>query len=335
MKLSALITATLLVAGCIAPARRESPVHENTQRIPADSAGDRRPLSSGRAKRPTSPLPTQPAALPVAQWTGERFVLLEILPAFRANGHHLYASINLDTETSPDTDIAHSSNRLRHDLFAGRHALVEAVAPLDNGEYLLTFRLDTLNLFAYAATRGETVEGIARSLDLDAARRQWVGKTIYSKRRIIDRYDAKTGAFANTKVSVRAPLRVHAVRWGTTPLPPKPLWLMVVTDAGDSGFIPINQSWTNVSKQARADHAPWESEVFARDPEALYDWDPYVWESIDKHSIFIGMTLDQVRMSWQAPREKLVAAGGDSGAVRLQYNNTTLLFRNDTLIAQH
>ncbi len=329
------IPVSVLLLGCAGTVSETSAPSVNDQPAPDTALTVQQPTPTLQKPAAAPAENIVAPSLTVDKWVGRQFVLLEILPAFRANGHHLYASPALDRESGPvDRTIACASNRLRHDPFVNRYATVEAAAPLENGEYMVTFSLDTLDVVAFAQTHQGSVEGIAAVDDLKAAKRQWFGKRVYSRRRIIDHYDSTSGAFSNSKVSINEPVTVVDVRFGTTPLPPKPIWLIVEDTSGTRGFIPINQSWTNVASAKWSAQAPWEADIVAKKPRALYDWDPYVWEQIDKHNIFIGMTAEQVRLSWQNPQRRLVSTNGDSSLVRMVYNNNTLIFRNDTLIAQ-
>ena len=147
----------------------------------------------------------------------------------------------------------------------------------------------------------------------------------------IDTFDSVSGKLDNIKVRIEQPLTVTDVRWGMTPLPPKPLWIMVETQTGEKGFIPTHISWINAMIDNKNNSAPWNDDLLETDPKKLYSWDEAVWENINNHSISLGMTRQQVRMSWGRP--KSIAQGPSNDTETWVYTSQSLNFVNDLLIA--
>ncbi len=269
-----------------------------------------------------------PHILP-SEWKGHDFVLLRINKGLSSNGHHLYTSRLLNNQTAPpETTIETDRHRLKHMPFAGRYVTVRETEKTQDDEWLVTFELDTLNLRLFAKTRRGVIEGIAPANDLIKARDFFLGDTIYSRKRRISIYDSLSGSFSSKRVSVLTPLTVIDVVWGTTPLPAKPIWIMVSTPDNFEGFIPIHFSTTNTVSGTEPSELLWQSDILNENPRSYYDWDPYVWEVIDKHNIFMGMITDQVLLSWGTPDSIKQQEHHDYW----HYNNSTLTFRGDTLV---
>jgi hypothetical protein len=266
---------------------------------------------------------------------GKRFVFVEKVAMFRTFGYPLYRSARLDSARSPlDSSIQLDNRRLRYEPFAGTAATVKAVEQHDDGEYLITFTTDTLALTVYGRTRNEIIEGIHPEEDLAAARKRWVGQTVFSRRRLVDTYDSVASKFSTVKVSIREPLRVTTVRWGMTPLPPKPLWLMVRGADSLHGIIPVHYSWTNVPPSKRTGRLPWSGDILEEDPRQNR-WPQAVWEAIDSSKILTGMTHEQVRLSWGEPNESHSRPGeGGETILELVYPGTVLVFEGDTLVGE-
>lgn len=276
----------------------------------------------------------EPVFVSVSEWVGKKFRLLEKTKMFQGFGYELYTTPRFSTDTmASDPHLEHKNHRLKYETFVRRTITATKVDPFDKGEYLITFIADTLGLTVYGKTSKGAIEGIALYTDFEEAEKRWKGKTIFSRRRSIETFDSVASRFSSVKVSAAEPLRVIDIHWGITPLPPKSLWLVIERSDGFRGFIPINYSWTNVIREDRLERLPWEKDIFEKDPRILFKWEPYIWETIDKHNICTGMTTEMVRFSWGEPLE--IVTGHDDkppSPILYKYKGTTLKFINDTLL---
>jgi hypothetical protein len=249
-------------------------------------------------------------------------------------GYEFYDSPRLGTETAPArVKIALKNHRLRADLFAGRALTAVSVQTRRDSQFLVAFTLDTLGDTAWGVTRDGAIEGLALLDDLAAARKRWAGTTVYSRRRLIDVYDSSTSTFSSIKVSISEPLKVTDVAWGRTPLPPKPVWIVVQRADGVRGLIPVNMSWTNVLSSKRRSGMPWEDDLLGEDPRKTHRWDDAVWETIDNHNVIPGMTREQARLSWGDPKEQRDSTAADGRKIAVwRYDAGTLVFPGDSLV---
>jgi hypothetical protein len=270
-------------------------------------------------------------AIPVRQWVGKKFIVLDKPKLFRKFGYELYLTKDLSTSIRHiDTSLETDKHHLRYDRYCGRTITVVAVEPLAD-EWLISFSQERGGPQLYAKTHKGAVEGIALTEDLDKAAAQWVGRTVYSRRRFIDTYDSANGAFGTLKVNIQDRLKVTVVRWGTTPLPPKPLWLCVTTNDKETGFIPVSQSWTNVMKDKIGGQLPWGEDVFEKNPLEIYSWDSSIWSAINSHTIVSGMNREQVRVSWGPPHRVVTDTLKQRCVEQWMYGNQFLCFDHDTV----
>jgi hypothetical protein len=285
------------------------------------------------------------SALPPQQWIGRKFMVLDKPRLFRKFGYELYLTKDLSTsvkhiDTSTETDRHH----LRYDLGCRTVLAVTAVEPVA-GEWLVGFSQEKTGRVLYAKTHKGGIEGIACMEDIDKAATMWTGRTVYSRRRFIDTYDTASGTFGTVKVNIQDRLAVTAVRWGTTPLPPKPLWLCVTTADKEAGIIPISQTWTNVMTDKITGAAPWDDDIFEKNPMEIYSWDSLTWKAINSHTIVSGMTKEQVRVSWGLPHNIVkdtsaslqgahpaAPGGGKRCAEEWRYGSQFLCFDHDTVV---
>jgi hypothetical protein len=275
-------------------------------------------------------------SIPVARWTGKKFFILEKAIPFQEYGFELYtAPYVLKASATLKSDLVLPNRRLRYLPFFGTCITATSVCTQGKGEYIVSFLTDTLKMTVYGTTKHGTIEGIAPADDLEKARKRWLGTTVYSRRRTIDQYDSLTATFTSKKVSLLESLTVADVRWGILPLPPKPVWLIVRCQDSSEGIIPVYSSWTNVQESFKTGERPWDADIFEKNPKELYPWDSYVWETIDKHSISLGMTTDQVRISWGEPQKIQRIPVPDKKKVTLYfYDAKKLSFENDSLVKE-
>jgi hypothetical protein len=272
--------------------------------------------------------------VPVPEWVGGKFILLEKTKVFRKFGYKLYTSPQLSRSKTPvDPKIELKNHCLKYDPFCKKIVTVTSVEKDGQGEYLGTFKTDTPSITIYGKTADGVIEGLAMVTGLQTAQKRWIGKNIYCRRRYLDIYDSLKTTFTSTKVPVTEPLKVVGVRWGVIPLPPKLLWLIVERSGGFRGIIPVNATWTNVIKFEKQVELPWEHELFDKNPKEIYKWDAYIWETIDKHNIFLGMTPKQVGFSWGEPKEKSTKRDNTGKYITIyKYDGKTLVFENNKLV---
>ena len=285
-------------------------------------------LASGAVPEPPVGAPLSPD-----RWTGQSFVLLTKNSLLSSYGYELYPTAKCGAETVvADLGLFTKEHRLLS-TFAGHSVVAKSAVKLATGEYALSFELDTLGLMLYSKTRQGIVEGLLLKADLDAARNRFVGKTIWAKKRTVTTADMSTGRFDETAVNLRTPLTVIEAVPGSTPLPTGAIWLKVKGGPAN-GFIPVNCSWTMVPKASRKNAAPWSEDVLDIDPTAQFKWDPYVWETIDAHNVFAGMTEEQVRMSWGPPKKitAKVVKGSTKKQTLWQYDGSVLTFESGVLV---
>lgn len=322
-----------LIPQCLKYTQKNRPIIKTTPSFTTDSlVQDTSILAATTSEVKDSLPPIHVNNLSVPQWLGKKFRLLEKTKMFQRFGYELYTSPLLAAETKPqDTSLVLDNCRLKYTPFKSITVSVTDIKEIPDGEYLVTFYAESKAMNIYGKTTNGIIEGLAHNDDLSLARQQWEGNYVFSRRRSIDIFDSLSSSFVNHKVSIAESLKVTSVRWGVTPLPPKSLWLMVETSSGLKGIIPINYSWTNVLQTEQTSAPPWDKDIFRENPKKKYSWDEYVWETIDKHNIFVGMTSEQVKVSWGDPIRSHHAK--QKAITKFDYQGKTLIFRNDTLIS--
>jgi hypothetical protein len=254
-------------------------------------------------------------------------------PTFRKFGYELYPTSAMAAESGPyDPKLQLKNHRYRYEALAGSTLTVSGVEKAESG-YVVRMEFAGGGKPVFAATQNGAVKGIAHAADRENALRRWKGKTVYARKRQINTYDSPSGRMGSIKVSLSEPLEVTDVRWGTLPLPPQPLWLMVRTGDGREGFVPVRSSWTNVIDDRRGDWHPWRDFVLEQDPRQRYSWDEEMWQYIDTHKLVKGMTGDQARLTWGEPLSRDSADHNGRPHARWLYQGQQLYLLDGKVVA--
>jgi len=244
---------------------------------------------------------------PIRAWEGKRFIFLP-----RPN-------------SSPTDAYDDFIGSVHVRKFAGRIGKVVSVGEF-SGRAHVEFEMEDTGERVRARTivNKESLKGMALADDIEAARGQWAGKTVWNKGLMISCFDQQSGAVSMLRVKKYSPLKVAEVVAGWNE--EAPVRLMLETADGKRGFLDLNLSGTNVQKEVR--HASrFEESLLAEDPRLKYKWPAATWTAIMNGQIVTGMTMDQVRMSWGDPEKIARTAAGEQWT----YPGGTLVFKNGVM----
>src|SRR5215813_9624588 len=257
--------------------------------------------------KPVEAAPTNFPYHPIGNWAGKRFIFL---PKPKGSESGTYEDF---------------SRTVTHQKYSGRIARVVSADDSGASAYI-EFQMedDGERLRVFTVANKESVRGMALIDDIENARKQWAGKTLWSKMLMISSYDEQSGAITMTQVKKFGPLKVvDAVPgWDEE----KPVRLKLETPDGKQGFVDLNLSGTNVQKEVR--HlSRFEHRLLAEDPRLKHKWRADVWSAIEKGQVYAGMTEEQVKMSWGEP-EKVTRT--ETGEV-WTYSGDALVFKRGVM----
>lgn len=229
------------------------------------------------------------AEVDYSEWVGERVVFLPMLPSLQTFGYQMYSFTSREALRDP----------AKYEELAGRYATITSISE-EFGTLRATFLLDD-GRTVYGSGYGGYFEDIAFVSELENAK-QYVGRAVWHKtsngRNFIENYDWSAARWNRVPISNLERFTVVDVKWWVAGF--SPLEFILRRENGEliswyGSYSRLNMP-TSLSK-------PFAENWFLADPKGLYpDWPEAVWDLIKDFRIAIGMTKDQVLLSWGQPK---------------------------------
>ncbi|WP_371364860.1 hypothetical protein SRRS_53920 [Sporomusa rhizae] len=267
--------------------------------------------------------------LPPEQWVGKTF-LFHALPADRqGDGYEIFKTGDAERGWAEDRSVwipyaAHAYKRVRVTN------VVVFPAGTDQKEYLIYMIEKDTGMKLVGRTVRSQLEGLLLEADLNQARKQFIGKKVYVKKRFLELEDKLGGDTPQTiAVKIASGVQVVGVRAGIRT--DEPIQLIVLVD-GQRAVLPLAYSWTNIRSSAWKQTQPWQEVLFTEDPRARMGWPQEVWDKVEAGSVDTGMTKNQVELSWGPPEDIIDDPYGSWKSV-WKYGTSSLIFKGDCLIS--
>jgi hypothetical protein len=244
--------------------------------------------------------------LEIKDWTGQKFIFLPTSKKLQGYGYQAF------------------SPSLPYDKWVGKTLIVVEVSRKDVLPEI-TFRTadgKTLRTKAY----GDSIHGIAPLRDLEYARSNWLGKTLWLRDNSLATWDESSQEFGSVKLKKYSPVVVEDVVAGW--YEHEPIRLILKTAKGEVGFRDVNVTGTNISERLRK-YRRFADEFLEQDPRVGRNWPPEIWSAIEDAKVAIGMTSEQARMSWGEPTSVNRTTTSRGAEEQWVYGNSTYLYIQD------
>lgn len=252
--------------------------------------------------------PALPANISTTQWVGHTFMFLALPAERQAAGYGIY---NASQATQGFQDD--QSMRIPYLANVGKTVTVTDVSPYvantESYDYVVSMtEVETGNKYIGRTMRG-SIEGLALVDDITNARAQFVGKTIYSKSRSLEDLIPAGGSISSTTIPIGAAMTVVDLYTGDETK--SPIWL-IVSYNGQKEFIRTAYTWTNQMTTLWTSSAPWQAMLYMDDPRVTLGCSDAVWAAIQAGNAQVGMTKDQVQLSWGSPGSIVQSSNGEN-----------------------
>jgi hypothetical protein len=240
-----------------------------------------------------------PANVKNEQWARHSFTFLTLPDAAQSAGYEIYTEEQATQGFQGDRSV-----RIPYAAHVGKQVTVTEIVPFAAGnnlqEYMVHMTVnDTGEKLLGRSVRGQ-IEGLVLTDDLNNARQQFLGKTVYPKyRELPGLYVSGWNVMPSTvSINIGSPVTVVDVYAGNQPQ--EPIWLIVSVNE-EKAMLPIAYSWTNLPIQSWTQTPPWQDALFTEDPKLSLGWSQDLWNKIENANVEEGMTKGQVQLCWGKP----------------------------------
>jgi hypothetical protein len=245
--------------------------------------------------------------LEIKDWVGQRFILLPQSKKSQSYGYQAF------------------SPALPYDKWVGKTLTVVEVTTKTITKEVILRAADGKTLRAKAY--GDSIHSIAPLRDLEYARSNWLGKTLWIRDSGgLVSWNESTQEFGSVMTKRFSALVVMDVVASFNN--DAPIRLILKTTKEEVGFRDVNATGTNIDMRLRK-HRRYADVFFERDPQTIRNWPPEIWSAIEEGRVVIGMTPEEARMSWGNPKSvnrTVTALGVDEQWV---YNDLTFIYFRD------
>jgi len=240
---------------------------------------------------------TTPGNVKVEQWTGYDFTFLP-LPATESPGYEIFTEDQATLGFQGDRSV-----RIPYDGHVGKQVTVTGIVPveaIDNQqEYVVHMTVNDTGENLVGRTMRGQLAGLVLTADLNNARQQFLGKTVYPKfRELSGLYVPGSTMPQAVATKIGSPVTVVDVYAGNQSQEPI---CLVVSVNGEKAILPITYSWTNSPIKPWTQTSPWQDALFMEDPRITLGGSQDLWKQIEAGIVEEGMTKDQVHLSWGKP----------------------------------
>ena len=270
-----------------------------------------------------APNPLSSSNIAIRQWPGRDFTFLALSDTSQFAGYEIFKVEDAKLGYSGDRSV-----RLPYTKYVGKQVTVTEVVPFESGydkpDYMVHMIVKETDEALIGRTSRGQLEGLVLTADLDSARQYFVGKTIYPKFRALKSayMPGQSRTAAAVPIKIGSPVMVVDVYAGERS--EAPIWLIVSVN-DEKAILPIAYSWTNTSTQFWSKDAPWQESLYLEDPRMTLGWSQDLWNKIERGQTELGMTKEQVQLSWGKPVR--IEANGSAwiyGPYRLNFSGETL-----------
>ena len=235
--------------------------------------------------------------LPISEWRGKRVIFLPEPGSLRKYGYQSFTG---------------GSGQFGNPTYEEAAGKIGTIVAMEPGQFpKVTVEMEESKRRYVGTVYTETPTGIAFLDEIDQARKDLIGKTFWILSSELVTYDEASEKYGSVKVKKFSPVTVVdvVVGWRNE----EPIRLILKSESGDEGYLDVNISGTNGSKML-VGFGHIDKHLSRVDPKKAYPWPKPIWDTIQDEKVALGMTKEQVKMSWGEPKSiaQTVTAAGKS-----------------------
>jgi hypothetical protein len=247
-----------------------------------------------------------PSRIPVRCWVGQQFLVLPQDTRLRNFG---YVEFNK----------ADGSGTASYDALAGKIVTVTEVRweaarkfPSPTGWFVTLKADDTGSVYIVRPVTLPTespddaaIDSLALLRDLTVARDKFLQRQFWIMRTWLPQLGENGAIVPPDKVTFKQCTAVTVSDVLASYTAEHPVRIVVKNDAGQEGYFDIAMSPTNIRDASHLilGDAAMVQYLASSDPKLVHKWPAKIWAAIEDGEVLLGMTAEQVRLSWREPKE--------------------------------
>ena len=233
----------------------------------------------------------------IEQWAGNNFTFLTLPEGAQSDGYEIFTEEQVNQGLNGDRSV-----RIPYAGHVGKQVTITDVVPFGVGdsqqEYMIHMTVNDTGEKLVGRSMRKQLGGLVLTADLDKARQQFLGKTVYPKFRELSAVYVPGTTPQAVAIKIGSPVAVVDVYTGYQSQEPISL---VVSVNGEKAILPIAYSWTNFPVSSWTQTPPWQNALFTEDPRISLGGSQELWNQIQTGIVEEGMTKGQVHLSWGKP----------------------------------
>lgn len=231
--------------------------------------------------------------LPASSWVGERFIFLPKPKTLQQFGYSDFFDLKLKTLGRPVG--------IDYEPHVGKIIKVISVTEASYRDWTVEFELEGSGQRLKARTSSDRIGGLGLVSDIDNARAKYLGKILWYGKTALGTYNEATDKHGKVALDKQwSPVKVVDIVAGW--YEDSPVMFILQTPSGEEGITMVTMSGTN-SSNPDGSVSYFKDRFFTEDPRKVFSWPANVWSAIEARKVFVGMTQEQVIMSWGKPRK--------------------------------
>jgi len=251
--------------------------------------------SIGQTSTPSTKTAKPFTTIRLRDWVGNKVIFLPRSKSLQPFGYQMWRPAGISMEEQ----ALSGQMSIPYHVLAGKTAQVVSVDTSKGSSRKITVRLIDGTEYICENIYEDVVPEVTLLNDLAEARRRFREKPLWILDGAILTLNAQSGKIG--AVEVPRTSKVHVVDVVASDTESCPIRFIVRSRSGREGYVDVHISNTNVSDLFHQ-YDRFSDTFLTEDPRKTRKWSSRVWSAIEKGHVLVGMSIEQVKFAWGAPK---------------------------------
>lgn len=240
------------------------------------------------------------------------------LPTYPSTQHYGYQSYDFQQKIS--------GRHPKYNSLVGKKAEIIGYKDARYPDAIL--RVEELNWILFTHVTNGSFNDVGFVSEMENAQ-QYIGKKVWNKGHPTDNHADRHGYIKCDKnIGKLEQVKITNIKWSTDES--SPLRFMFQTNDGFNGY--WDGSYSKINDGSSGLAMPFSENWYLEDPRTIHsDWPKKIWYAIENEEVLIGMSKEQVLLSWRKPRKINRTVGTWGVHEQWVYSSQYLYFKDGLL----